>query len=321
MDTAHVLADPSTTREAFYVAMTRGRHANHAYLILDHSPPGRPDVDDLGGDQDQLTAGEVLTAIATNTAAEPSAHEAIRVEQDRAASVATLAAEAETIANHAHHTATAELLVAALGDTPSVQQVIRSDDFPRVVTAVRGLHAAGVDAEEALRVTGGRLQTSRTLTARGLADTLNHASPRPTARAPQHLVAGLIPDATLGLTDTDVLRALRERYALIEQRADALVHNSIAESEPWLRGLGHLRADPQRWRHAVRLVATYRDRWGITSSQPLGPPPDATAPHAHHADHRRAVNALALHHSARGLGNPIPVPAAPVDRSTSPRSL
>ena len=97
--------------------MTRGRHANHAYLNLDHSPPGRPEVDDLGGDQDQLTAGEVLTAIATNTAAESSAHEAIRVEQDRAASVATLAAEAETIANHAHHTATAELLVAVLGDT------------------------------------------------------------------------------------------------------------------------------------------------------------------------------------------------------------
>ena len=65
------------------------------------------------------------------------------------------------------------------------------------------------------------MQTSRTLTARGLADTLHHASPRPTARAPQHLVAGLIPDATLGLTDTDMLRALRERYALIEQRADA----------------------------------------------------------------------------------------------------
>ena len=99
--------------------------------------------------------------------------------------------------------------------------MIRSDDFRRVVTAVRGLHAAGVDAEGALRVTGGRLQTSRTLTARGLADTLNHAIPTPAERAPQRLVAGLIPDATLGLNDTDVLHALRERYALIEQRADA----------------------------------------------------------------------------------------------------
>ena len=294
VDTAHVLADPSTTREAFYVAMTRGRHANHAYLILDHSPPGRPEVDDLAGDQDQLTAGEVLTAIATNTAAESSAHEAIRVEQDRAASIATLAAEAETIANHAHHTATAELLVAVLGDTPSVQRVIRSDDFPRVVTAVRGLHAAGADAEETVRVTGGRLQTSRTLTARGLADTLNHAIPRPTARAPQHLVAGLIPDATLGLTDTDVLRALRERYALIEQRADALVHNSIAESRAMAP---RARPPPARTRNGG---ATPR-----ASSRPTGT--DGASPHPNP--------------SARDPTPPHPTPTTPTTAAPSTRSL
>ncbi|CCH74922.1 hypothetical protein BN11_4970007 [Nostocoides australiense Ben110] len=32
-DTAHVLVEPTSTRETFYVAMTRGRHANHAYLV------------------------------------------------------------------------------------------------------------------------------------------------------------------------------------------------------------------------------------------------------------------------------------------------
>jgi ATP-dependent exoDNAse (exonuclease V) alpha subunit len=32
VDTSHALGDPATSREAFYVAMTRGRHANHAYL-------------------------------------------------------------------------------------------------------------------------------------------------------------------------------------------------------------------------------------------------------------------------------------------------
>ena len=34
-DTCHVLADTRMPREAFYVAMTRGRHANHTYLNLD----------------------------------------------------------------------------------------------------------------------------------------------------------------------------------------------------------------------------------------------------------------------------------------------
>ena len=122
VDTAHVLADTSTTREAFCVSMTRGRHSNHAYLNLDNSSLARPDIDDLAGDLDQLTAGEVLAAIAANNAAEASAHQAIRVEQDRAESVATLAVEAETISNHAYHTAAAELLVAALGETASVRQ-------------------------------------------------------------------------------------------------------------------------------------------------------------------------------------------------------
>ena len=38
VDTAHVLVEPTSTRENFYVAMTRGKHANRAYVILD-----RPD--------------------------------------------------------------------------------------------------------------------------------------------------------------------------------------------------------------------------------------------------------------------------------------
>nr|WP_231980673.1 AAA family ATPase [Tessaracoccus coleopterorum] len=37
-DTAHVLVEPTSTRETFYVAMTRGRHSNRAYVALD-----RPD--------------------------------------------------------------------------------------------------------------------------------------------------------------------------------------------------------------------------------------------------------------------------------------
>ena len=42
-DTAHVLADAAATREAFYVAMTRGRRSNQAYLVLD--PPAYRHLD------------------------------------------------------------------------------------------------------------------------------------------------------------------------------------------------------------------------------------------------------------------------------------
>src|SRR5699024_11654466 len=37
VDTAHVLVEPTTTRENFYVAMTRGKHSNRAYVGLDRA--------------------------------------------------------------------------------------------------------------------------------------------------------------------------------------------------------------------------------------------------------------------------------------------
>jgi conjugative relaxase-like TrwC/TraI family protein len=37
VDTSHVIVSPGMTREAFYVAMTRGRHANKTYVITEHT--------------------------------------------------------------------------------------------------------------------------------------------------------------------------------------------------------------------------------------------------------------------------------------------
>jgi ATP-dependent exoDNAse (exonuclease V) alpha subunit len=37
VDTCHVVASPGMTREAFYVAMTRGRHANSTYVVTEHT--------------------------------------------------------------------------------------------------------------------------------------------------------------------------------------------------------------------------------------------------------------------------------------------
>ncbi len=58
-DTAHVLVEPTSTRETFYVAMTRGRHSNHAYVSLDRAddhPQPHP------GDNPDTTAGPPSSA-------------------------------------------------------------------------------------------------------------------------------------------------------------------------------------------------------------------------------------------------------------------
>lgn len=67
--------------------------------------------------------------------------------------------------------------------------------------------------------------------------------------------------------------ALRERRALIEQRADALVDDAVRGGAPWLAELGGEPSEPQRaqeWRHEARVVAAYRDRYGIADGSALG---------------------------------------------------
>jgi hypothetical protein len=73
--------------------------------------------------------------------------------------------------------------------------------------------------------------------------------------------------------DEDMRTALRERAALIEQRADALVAEAVGASAAWVVELGTEPVDPQLaalWRREARTVAAYRDTYGITEASTLG---------------------------------------------------
>jgi conjugative relaxase-like TrwC/TraI family protein len=96
VDTAHAMVRPLMSREVLYVAMTRGRHANTAYVCT------TTDLDDEYGTGDQQTPREVLEAVLARTGAQLSAHETMRAEHERAGSIAQLAAEYHTIAREAH---------------------------------------------------------------------------------------------------------------------------------------------------------------------------------------------------------------------------
>lgn len=95
VDHAHILASPAMTREALYVAMTRGRITNHAYTPVYDADPGCGHLPDLG--QLPPTARELLDRVLTITGREPSATEARQVRLERSllpAVAATLAAAA-----------------------------------------------------------------------------------------------------------------------------------------------------------------------------------------------------------------------------------
>ena len=236
-------------------------------------------------------------------------------------SIAQLASEAETIAAYAHEVAAAELLITTLGDTPAVNALLDDQNFDRVVTAIRAAHAAGTDVPTVLPRLAAPLQAKGTLTADRLAEVLRTHTSTTTRQHPvgRHLVAGLLPDATRGLIDPQMLQALQQRYQLIENRADAVLDRDLAENAAWVRALPTAGPGSLEWRVTVRSIAAYRDRWDITATEPLGHTPDAAASHSQQADHRRA--AAALHALRQHLRSQPVMPDISTQRSAAGREL
>lgn len=293
VDTSHVLADALTQREPFYVAMTRGRHANHAYLVLDPATTVRDRLaHPVGGpaDQDAFTTAQVADAITSHSGAATSAHETIQAVQDRAVSIRQLADEADAIAAYAHDLAAGELLLTVLGDTPAVRLILDDEHFPDLVIAIRHAHSNGVDLHRELPVIVGARRPD-SVTAQTLAGAI-HAYLRlhPTNRRPA-LIAGIVVDATAGLSDPEMLDAVGKRYELIEQRAKELADHAIDSGEPWTRAIPRSDSGDLSMA-AVRIVVAYRERWDISGPEPLGRPPDQSANSTQHADHRRLTEML-----------------------------
>ncbi len=293
-DTAHAVVASSMRRETFYVAMTRGRHANTAYVAPDqpdsedhHQPPG----------EDEPTGRSVLYGVLHHVGAEASAHETIEVEHDRWAGIAQLAAEYETIAAAAQHDRWVALLERSGLTVDRSDLAVASDAFGPLAAELRRAEANGHVPDRLV---------PRLVAARGFDDAddiaavlhyrvANATGQRRTGSARRRqaprLIAGLIPHASGPMTE-DMRHALDERQHLIEQRARALAETALADHEPWTRHLGDPPRDARRravWMRHVETVAAYRDRYRITADTPLGPPPEHTA---HRVDAARARSAL-----------------------------
>ena len=86
VDTAHVLVDKAMTREALYVAMSRGRTSNHAYIVTDETV----EVDLHHQPPPTAAATDVLVGVLSREGAERSATETIRQSLAAAESLATI---------------------------------------------------------------------------------------------------------------------------------------------------------------------------------------------------------------------------------------
>ncbi len=292
--TAHVLVDSTMSRENFYVAMTRGRDANVAYVAVDQPDPSHDGPHP--GENDEVTGRSVLTGVLQHVGAELSAHETIAVEQESWGTIAQIAAEYETIAAAAQRDRWASLVRASGLSAEEAEEVVGSDAFGPLTAELRRAEANHHDLVALLP----RLGRARGFgDADDIAAVIRHrliaATARPAGsgrtRKPARLIAGLVPEA-MGSVADDMRQALDERHGLITQRADAVIDKAIADGAQWIAQLGEPPAAASRregWRLATRTIAAYRDRYSVATPSPLGLRPEATA---QRIDHSRAEAAL-----------------------------
>jgi hypothetical protein len=272
VDRAHVVVSSATTRENFYVSMTRGSEANIAYVALDH-----PDEVHAPPESDEVNARTVLYGALKHSGVELSAHQTIMEEQERWSSIAQLAAEYEAIAAVAQRDRWVSLLKHGGLTEEQHVAVLQSDSFGSLTAELRRAEANRHDVNQLMPalVAQRSLEDADDVGAVLVSRLRRAARPergkRP--RAPKHIV-GLIPVAD-GPTSLEMSTALTARQALIEARAKALAVMAVEAGEPWLKRLGTPPkgdAARRRWLDEVRTVAAYRDRYQVDTSSALDEP-------------------------------------------------
>ena len=108
VDTAHVLAAPGMTRQALYVAMTRGRSGNHVHVATDSVDPASDALPDPG--TPPPTARQILEAVLGSNAAQTSATATRAARHEAAGSLAALAPVHQTLLAAAQSRRWADLL-------------------------------------------------------------------------------------------------------------------------------------------------------------------------------------------------------------------
>ncbi len=280
-DTAHAVVEPGTTRENLYVAMTRGRASNTAYVVV-----SRPDDNHSArhpGERPDATARDIFAGVLAHVGAELSAHETVAAEQEAWGSIAHLAAEYDTIAVSAQRSRWTKLVHACGLPVDLAESAIESDAFGALTAGLRRAEALGHNVEMLLpRLVAARGFEDAQDAAAVLHERLERVLAQPTSGSSRgsgrSLIAGLIATA-MGEMDAEMRRALDERAHLIEERALALVESAVASGERWVASLGRVPAERARavaWRHEARIVAAYRDRYGVLEDDALGAP--ATSP-------------------------------------------
>ncbi|TSI14229.1 AAA family ATPase [Brevibacterium aurantiacum] len=273
VDTAHALVDPETaSRELFYVAMTRGKQSNSAYVIQ----PDPHDVETHLEPPEPMTRIGQLHRVLARSDADLSATETLKQELDRHASLETLLAEYDVLAREAQVERVAAYLDVAPFPEGIADEVFTSPHYEQLEAAVIRHEAAGHTPTRILSRLAPRLQpgTEEADPAARLASMIDAATTQMPRRKAAVLgrVAGLIARPAGPLAE-DMRVALQEREELITTAAAASLDEAIEHGASWVAKLGRPGATPRerhQWRALAVSIALYRQRYDIGESAPLG---------------------------------------------------
>ncbi|WAH99741.1 MobF family relaxase [Arthrobacter sp. MMS18-M83] len=134
-DTTHAIITDSTSRELAYVALTRGRESNQAYVVT--------------GDGQHMD--DVLATVAGAYDSNLSAHEMIRTAQSEANSVLALSAQYVDVDDKAEQLRAAAVIREVLGER--AEKVIGSESFGAVAAGLRHGEREGWSPERLLGIT------------------------------------------------------------------------------------------------------------------------------------------------------------------------
>jgi len=263
VDSAHAFVSPTTTREVLYVALTRGSESNHLYVDTHYDPDPDTGHDGL---TETPTALDVLAGVLRHEGVDVSATDMIRRSQTQ--SIAALVAEYDTIVAMAEGPRWDEVLSQSGLSDAELAQVKASPAYGALLVQLRNAESRGFDVHTELPL----LVMGRSFDdADDVASVLHHRIDRYVtgvgyANAPANeLVAGLF-HRPCGITDPEVLLALNDRAAAIEQRAHELATIAIERGDAWVQGFGDVPITDElheQWVGEVAAGAAYFDRWGV----------------------------------------------------------
>ncbi|WP_448233178.1 MobF family relaxase [Microbacterium lacticum] len=324
VDTGHALIDPdSASRELFYVAMTRGKERNRAYVV-------QPDPHELEAHlepPEEKSGTQQLARVLARSDADLSATETIVVETEKHASLSTLLDEYDVLIRDAQAARWQAYLEVAPFPEGVADEIFTSPFYDQLESALARHENAGHTATVALNVLAPLLtpDLEQVDPAVKLATMLDEASRQlPKRPSSCELVAGLIRKPIEPLAH-DIGKALAERQRLIESAARQLVSAAQEVGAEWLRPFGQPPPDSTaraQWQTCAATVALYRYRYDVTGPSPVGAARDSASVDQF-VEWRSARAALArarrltqpTSRDGRWLGQTSPTRRAPVRRA------